>query len=206
MIKKIILLSVVLLAIISFIFLLRIYSYSPKKGSSPSRITKVDEGFFEGKNTEVKQDIDGKDIRLRFFWIEDNEYIINDEVITMLTDQTVEELDSGATKSQTRIIKSWIWSVAVHPKMFISDDKKYLVFQSHPEISIYNFDEKVLINSLIETVPGIEGTNLVRLDENSIILGLFEGRGGVCEEDVFSVNLDTFEVIQLTPRPEMERC
>lgn len=142
------------------------------------------------KSIETKIDLEGKDIRLKSFELEGS-------VITMLIDYT---------PPQRNVVKSWIGKTSINPKkIFLSANKRYLVFE-FADISVYDFEEKVLVNSLNSRIPQIEGTNVIRLEDNSIMLGLFEGRGGICDENAFSVDLDSFTVKQLQPRSAMKYC
>lgn len=157
------------------------------------------------KSVEVKLDLEGRDLRLSSFEIDGS-------VVTMLIDytpipHTPKETDVLKITSipQKNVIKSWIHTIRINPKVFLSSDYQFLVFE-FGEISVYDFEEKELINSLASKIPQIESTSVVRLENNSIILGLFEGREGICDENAFSVDLDSFAVKQLQPKSTMKQC
>ena len=171
-----------------------------------SKRSVLDRDYFTGKSTEVKANIVGKDLRLRYIWLEN-------QVVTLLIDYTPiphvpkdSDVIKFTSQPQQNVIKSWIRTVEASPRILLSSDQRYLVFEGFDGISIYDFQEKELINIQSDKHAELTGTSVYALENNLIILGLYEGRGGICDDRALSVDIDTFRITQLQPKSSMQRC
>lgn len=166
---------------------------------------------------EKKLSIEGKDLRLKFFQT-------NTSVFSLLVDYTPRPhtpTETDVTKvtsiPQRNIISSWEVDFSSNSRpdlalvslsdIFLSSDSRFLIFETVTDgISIYDYQQNKIIRSLVKILPEIEGSNLVKIQENKIILGLFEGWGGICDDNAYKVDLANLAVTQLQSKETMKKC
>jgi len=166
-----------------------------------SKRSVLDRDYFTGKSTEIPTDVPDKDMRLQYIWRDK-------DVISLLIDYTPTYITEGGSPvhlNRRNVIKSWIQNGPVHPKMFLTPDHERLVISAYG-VFIYDFQSGSLRDLQVDSRIEMVSTEIIGIENNSIIFGLYEGRGGICDDRALSVDIDTFRITQLQPKSSMQRC
>lgn len=159
--------------------------------------------------SEQKLDIQERDLRLKY-------YQADDLFISFLVDYTPKphtpsetDVEKVTTLPQQNIIIGWErrQRQVIPNKVLLSSDQRFLIISSVLYgISIYDYQEDVLTRSLEILRPEVSGASLVKIEDGKLFLGLADGRGGICDENAYSVSLEDFTVKLLQPKEAMKRC
>jgi hypothetical protein len=167
--------------------------------------------------SQIKLDIPSKDLILEYLISDNSTYVLLFDHTVMPHPSPVSWSEKGLGWYENKIISSWVdyHTMGSNPKIsrdyispiFLSADGRFLVFHTARDgISVYDYKQKKLVRSLNVELPEIKDADLESMTGDTIKLGLFEGMGGICDENAFEVNLLDYSVKKLQSDTTLKQC